>query len=58
MSELSSLEAVLIEIGKHLDETSDRVRLIPTCFIVRPADLEALGLTEDEVAKMIKEQNK
>ena len=59
MSELTeaSLEAMLLEIRKHLDETGDRISLIPTQLIVRPSDLEALGLTVDDVKKMIKEQN-
>ena len=59
MTELThaNLEAMLIEIRKHMDETGDRVSLIPKYFIVRPSDLEALGLTVDEVTKMIKEQN-
>ena len=59
MSELSesSLEAMLMKIREHMDETGDRVSLIPKYFIVRPADLEALGLTVDEVAKMIKEKS-
>ena len=56
MSELTeaNLEAMLVEIRKHLDETGDRISLIPTQLIVRPSDLEALGLTVDEVTKMIK----
>ena len=53
----ASLEAMLIEIRKHLDDTSDRVSLIPTQLIVRPSDLDALGLTVADVKKMIKEQN-
>ena len=59
MSELTeaSLDAMLIEIRKHLDETGNRVSLIPTQLILRPSDLEALGLTVDDVTKMIKEQN-
>ena len=59
MSELTeaSLEAMLIEIRKHLDETGDKISLIPTQLIVRPSDLEALGLTVDEVTKMIKVKN-
>ena len=59
MAELTeaSLEAMLTEIHKHLDDTSDRVSLIPTQLIVRPSDLEALGLTVDDVKKMIKEKN-
>jgi hypothetical protein len=60
MNELTeaSLEAMLIKIRKHLDETGERVTLIPTQLIVRPSDLEVLGLTVDEITKMIKEQNK
>ena len=59
MAELTeaSLEAMLIEIRKNMDETGDRITLIPKYFIVRPSDLEALGLTVDDVKKMIKEQN-
>ena len=59
MSELTeaSLEAMLVEIRKCMDETGDRITLIPKHFIVRPSDLEALGLTVDDVKKMIKEQN-
>lgn len=59
MTELTeaSLEAMLIKLRKHMDETGDRVSLIPKYFIVRPSDLEALGLTVDEVTKMIKEKS-
>ena len=53
----ASLEAMLVEIRKCMDETGDRISLIPTQLIVRPSDLEALGLTVDEVTKMIKERN-
>ena len=59
MSELTddSLEAMLIKLRKHMDETGDKVTMIPRYFIARPEDLEALGITVDEVTKMIKEQN-
>ena len=59
MTELTeaNLEAMLMEIRKHLDETGERVSVIPTQLIFRPSDLEALGLTVDEVTKMIKENN-
>jgi hypothetical protein len=59
MTELSeaSLEAMLINIRKHLDETGEKITLIPTHFIFRPSDLKTLGLTVDEVTKMIKEKN-
>jgi hypothetical protein len=60
MSELSqaSLETMLINLRKQLDDTGDKISLIPKYFIVRPSDLEELGLTVDDVTKMIKEQNK
>jgi hypothetical protein len=60
MSELSqaSLENMLIEICKHLDETGGRITVKPTQLIIRPSNLKELGLTVDEVKKMIKEQNK
>ena len=59
MSELSeaSLKALLVELRKHMDETGDKISLIPKYFIVRPADLEVLELTVDDVKKMIKEKN-
>ena len=59
MSELTeaSLEAMLVEIRKCMDETGDRITLIPKYFIVRPSDLEALGLTVADVKKMIMVQN-
>ena len=59
MSELTeaNLEAMLIKIHKHIDNTGDKITLIPTHFIFRPSDLKNLGLTVDEVTKMIKEQN-
>ncbi|MEY4234829.1 MAG: hypothetical protein RLZZ454_87 [Pseudomonadota bacterium] len=60
MTELTqdSLEAMLIKIRKHMDETGDRVTSIPKYFIFRPADLDALGLTVDQVKKLIKEKQK
>ena len=59
MTELTeaSLEAALIEIRKHMDGLGEKIKLTPTHFIFRPADLKALGLTVDDVAKMIKEKN-
>ena len=58
MSELTeaSLDAVLMEIRKHFDETGDKISLIPKYLIVRPSDLENLELTVDDVTKMLKER--
>jgi hypothetical protein len=41
-----------------LDETGGRITVKPTQLIIRPSNLKELGLTVDEVKKMIKEQNK
>jgi hypothetical protein len=59
MSELTedSLKDMLIKPRKHMDETGDKVTMIPRYFIARPADMEALGLTVEDVKKMIKEKN-
>ena len=58
MSDLSetSLEALLVELRKYIDETGNRTS-IPTHFIYRPSDLEELGLTMHDVKKIIKEKN-
>lgn len=60
MSELTeaSLEAMLVKLRDHVDETGKRISMIPTYLIVRPSDLEELGFTVEDIAKMIKEQHK
>ena len=59
MTELSeaSLEAMLIKLRKHMDETGERVTLIPKYLTFRPSDLKELGITLEEVMKMIREKN-
>jgi hypothetical protein len=59
MTELSqaSLEAMLIRINEYIDESGEKISAIPTWFMVRPADLEELGITVEDVARMIKEKN-
>ena len=59
MAELTeaSLEAMLIKLRKHMDETGERVTLIPKYLTFRPSDLKELGITLEEVMKMIREKN-
>jgi hypothetical protein len=59
MTELTeaSLEAMLIKLRKHMDETGEKITLIPTQFICRPSDLKDFGFTADEIAKMIKDRD-
>jgi hypothetical protein len=58
MTELSqaSLEAMLIKVREWIDESDKPISAIPTYFMVRPADLEVLGITVEDVARMIKEK--
>jgi hypothetical protein len=58
MTELSqaSLEAMLMRISEYMDERGEKISAIPTYFMVRPADLEELGITVEDVARMIKEK--
>jgi hypothetical protein len=58
MTELSqaSLEAMLIKVRERIDESDKPISAIPTYFMVRPADLEVLGITVEDVARMIKEK--
>jgi hypothetical protein len=58
MTELSqaSLEAMLMRISEYMDESGEKIAVKPTYFMVRPADLEELGITVEDVARMIKEK--
>jgi peptidyl-tRNA hydrolase len=58
MTELSqaSLEAMLMRISEYMDESGEKISAVPTYFMVRPADLEELGITVEDVARMIKEK--
>jgi len=53
----ASLEAMLIKLRKHMDETGEKIALTPTKLIFRPADLKALGLSVNDVTKILKEKN-
>ena len=59
MTELTeaSFEKALADIAKQIDDPEKRITFKPTQFLVRPADLAALGYTVDYVVKMFKEQS-
>jgi len=48
-----SLEKMLIDMREYLKP--EKLDIRPTKVLYRPADLEALGLTHDDVLKLIKE---
>jgi hypothetical protein len=58
MTELSqaSLEAMLMRISEYIDASGKTIVAKPTHFMVRPADLKELGITVEDVARMIKEK--
>ena len=53
----ANLKACITEIQKHMEETGQLMALKPTKVMYVPADLEALGLTHEDVVNMIKEKN-
>ena len=57
MTELTeaSLTKMLKEIQQMLEQPDETIALKPTKLLIRPADLERLGLTVDDVVNMIKE---
>lgn len=55
--EEANLEAAITAIQKHMEETGKSITLKPTKLMYKPADLEAIGLTHEDVVRMIKEQN-
>ena len=59
MTELTeaSLEKVLADIAKQIDDPEKRITLKPTQLFVRPSDLAALGYTVDYVVKMLKKNH-
>jgi sulfur transfer complex TusBCD TusB component (DsrH family) len=51
----ANLKDAITAIQKHMEETGKSIALKPTKVMYRPADLEAIGLTHEDVLKMIKE---
>jgi hypothetical protein len=57
MTELTeaSLAKALEEMQKMIEQRNEPITLKPTKMIFRPADLTRLGLTVDDVKKMIRD---
>ena len=51
----ANLKAYITEIQKHMEETGKSMAFKPTKVIYQPGALKALGLTHEDVLKMIKE---
>jgi hypothetical protein len=51
----ANLTSALEAIQNHIKETGKSIVLRPTKVMYRPAELAALGLTHEDVVKMIKE---
>ena len=50
-----SLKASIIEIQKYMEEKGQLIAFKPTKVMYVPADLEALGLTHEDVLKIVKD---
>jgi hypothetical protein len=50
----AGLENILKDVQEYLK--TEKIGLKPTKVLYRPADLKALGLTHEDVVKIIKEQ--
>jgi hypothetical protein len=46
-----------MKVAGHIDAVGEKVSLIPKWVMYRPADLEALGLTHEDIVKLIKEKH-
>jgi hypothetical protein len=57
MTELTeaSLAKALKEIQQMLEQPDETIKQTPTKLLIRPADLTELGLTVDDVKKMIRD---
>ena len=47
------LEKLIMKVAGHIDAVGEKVSLIPKWVMYRPAELEALGLTHEDVTKLI-----
>ena len=51
------LEKLIMKVAGHIDAQGEKVSLIPKSVMYRPADLKALGLTHEDIVKLIKENH-
>jgi hypothetical protein len=52
----ANLQDAITAIQKHMKEMGTSMTFKPTKVMYSPADLEAIGLTHEDVLKMIKEK--
>jgi hypothetical protein len=48
-----ALEKLIMKVAGHIDAQGEKISLIPKWLMYRPADLKALGLTHEDVVKLI-----
>ena len=54
---VEALEKMLMQIVGHLDAMGEKTSLIPKWVMYRPADLEALGYTHEDIVKLIEKEH-
>ena len=53
-----ALEKLIMKVAGHIDAQGEKVSLIPKWVMYRPADLKALGLTHEDIVKLIQKASK
>ena len=53
----ANLKDCITAIQKHMEETGQSIELKPTKVMYVPYDLAVIGLTHEDVLKMIREKN-
>jgi hypothetical protein len=53
----ANLRDFITAIQKHMEETGKVMAFKPTKVMYLPGDLEAIGLTHEDVVKMVKEKS-
>jgi hypothetical protein len=53
----ANLKDAITVIQKHIEEMGQSMTFKPTKVMYVPADLEAIGLTHEDVVRMVKEKN-
>jgi hypothetical protein len=52
-----ALEKMIMKVAGHIDAQGEKVSLIPKWVMYRPVELKALGLTHEDIVKLIKDKN-
>jgi hypothetical protein len=52
-----ALEKMIMQVAGHIDALGEKTSLIPKWVMYRPAELEALGYTHEDIVKLIEKEH-